>query len=75
MHIIIPVSLSMEEGERVAGDGGVLFCVVIAANVRGHLKEERGRTDECCSLGNRRRVKRWYLNVHHNITNLRCNNL
>ncbi|MPC10650.1 hypothetical protein E2C01_003289 [Portunus trituberculatus] len=65
MYMIIPVSLSMEEGERVAGDGGVLLCVVIAANVRGHLKEERGKTGEYCSSGNRRRVKHCSLNVLH----------
>lgn len=75
MHMIIPVSLSVEERERVTGDGGVLLCVVITTDVRGHLKEERGKTDECCSPGNRMRANCCYLNVHHGNTEARYNNL
>lgn len=41
MYTILPVSPFMEEGERIAGNGGVLLRVVVTADVRGYLEEKK----------------------------------
>lgn len=36
-YVMLPASLFVDEGERVAGDGRVLIRVVVAADVQGYL--------------------------------------